>query len=69
MPKIPIQLLTLVPEPWALDAAKAICDQTTQILADLGYPSRGPEYHERTIQSVARLIQYSHDRALPKDRN
>jgi hypothetical protein len=65
----PIELLTLVPEPWAIKAARYICREQSKFLAELGHPSRGPDYHEKTVTSIARLIQYSHDSALPKRRN
>ncbi len=65
---LPIELQTLVPEPWALRAAAAIWGEQVKLLHGLGHETR-PECHDKTVHSVARMIQYCHDRALPRDRN
>lgn len=65
----PVEILTLVPEPWATRAAKIIWSEQSKLLDELGAESRGPEYHEKTVTTIARLIQYCHDAALSKTRN
>jgi hypothetical protein len=65
----PLELQTLVPEPWAMKAARYIWREQSKLLAELGYPSRGGQHAEKTITTIARLIQYAHDEALPKNRN
>jgi hypothetical protein len=64
-----LQVALVEPEPWALRAAGIICEEHSKIMADRGYPSRGGEFRDRSVRTCAKLIQYIHDAALPKDRN
>ena len=67
--RIPTELMTLVPEPWALRAADRIWREQAKLLAELGHPSRGEPYYTKTVTAIARMIQYCHDAALPRERN
>jgi hypothetical protein len=68
-PEYPIELQTLVPESWATKAAGIIWREQSKLMAELGAESRGPDFHKKTVTTIARLIQYIHDTALPKQRN
>lgn len=59
----------VVPERWAIEAARKICDSQMAVMNALGIQSAGMKEHYNTIVAVAKVIQYYHDESFPPDRN